>query len=72
MSYKEWIKANPEIIETESCEECDGEGKIECELCGHISTCDYCGGSGGSSDAPRLYREQLEKDESGLKNFVTG
>ena len=45
------IELSPKIDELDyshqiKCAECDGEGEIECEECGHSYTCDRCGGEG--------------------------
>jgi hypothetical protein len=43
----EQIKMIPEYSEKyKTCDECDGEGEIECDCCGHTRDCDECDGDG--------------------------
>ena len=36
----------PMIDEFDDCEQCDGEGKVECECCGNLADCNECNGTG--------------------------
>jgi len=48
ISYEKWVRLNrvKQTYEYETCDECDGEGTIECECCGTIIDCEYCNGTG--------------------------
>lgn len=45
------------------CPECEGEGIIECDHCGHDSDCDKCGGSGE-------YGEVIGYEPDDYYNFI--
>lgn len=36
----------PMIDEFDDCEQCDGEGSVECECCGNVADCEECDGTG--------------------------
>lgn len=54
------------------CQECDGDGMVECETCGHEDECKVCDGHGecggskckacnGKMQVPRPYQQQIGK-----------
>jgi hypothetical protein len=66
LTFEEWLREHPELADA-PCEECEGNGEVECPHCGNLTTCHQCGGSG--KDPRRLYREQRERDERNLKTW---
>lgn len=41
------IKMIPEYDKKyKTCDECDGEGEVECDCCGHVNECSECDGDG--------------------------
>lgn len=68
MTYEEWIAANPDV-EPVICEECGGEGNVECECCGHFGRCSECGGTGEYKNLRTIYREQLKEDRERAERF---
>jgi hypothetical protein len=36
----------PMIDEFDDCEQCDGDGKVECDCCGNLADCEECDGTG--------------------------
>jgi len=73
LSFDEWMKENPEVLDEESdCEDCDGEGSKICFSCGHEAECETCGGAGTTNDAKFLYNQQKKRDEKlWMKGLLT-
>jgi RecJ-like exonuclease len=71
LTYEEWVALYPEAAkEEEDCEECDGQGEVECFECGHIRECQECGGTGKSKSARNFYEEQVERDEKAMAKYL--
>ena len=70
LSYEEWIKLNPELLEQEEeCDECDGQGTKECSECGQDIECEECEGTGKQNSAKLIYDKQLKKEKERLKKM---
>lgn len=73
ISFDEWIKLNPEVVDAEKeCEECYGEGFEECYACGHEADCEYCGGAGIVNRAKDQYDRQVKRDAENWKKAQAG
>lgn len=62
-SFDQWLKANPDLPQQESCPVCEGDGRHECE-CGHSHRCENCVGTGvvgESREARALYEAECDK-----------
>ena len=70
MSYSEWAKQNPDLVEPRKCPECDGTGELECECCGNFTDCAECGGTGIIDDGMNAYRRQLEQDKKRVELYL--
>lgn len=50
LDYEQWYFAvMDEFAEThtkEDCDDCSGDGELECDCCGHIADCKTCEGDG--------------------------
>lgn len=70
MSVRQWSDMNPEMKEQETeCKQCNGDGYIECETCGHEETCSECEGEGTLNSIFLLYEIQKRKDIILLQNL---
>lgn len=65
LSFEDWLANNPDIAadsQMVGCSDCEGEGEIECEECGHWRVCETCDGKGKVSSARQLYEETVSRD----------
>ncbi len=72
ITYEEWLENNPDIAAAETdCEECSGEGEVECFHCGHTYECEECGGTGKQNSSRAAYDEQVLEDERRMQAYLS-
>ena len=61
MTYKEWLRLNPQALDEYACLDCGGSGADICPHCGSELTCEKCGGIGHF--ARKAYDDAAKKDQ---------
>lgn len=77
-AYKRWhdekLKQYGKLVPYVQCPECEGEGSMECECCGHESDCSECDGLGDVKLTfiltRVLYQACLDYDKAKMKAFI--
>ncbi len=79
LSFDDWSKKYADTFELEEqkCDECDGDGYIECKECGQqTSICDYCNKTGyifvdkkTEFTLQQLYTKIFKKDCKKINRF---
>ena len=69
MSYNEFIKQYPELLEKVDCPECEGLDLIICDCCGAEYDCEKCD-NGMINSAQEAYEKQISKDKKLYEKWV--